>query len=870
VHWQLGRARCAAGTLDWKAAKGYLQVPEGVAEVYVRVVGAGSTDAYVDDIELKRDTVVLPDMPKVSGAARRRVEEKLDRGVVALRTARGVYVGWRLLKGDSDDIAFDVFRCVGDAAPVRANAEPVRWTTDFLDRAAPADSAPVYIVRPAGAARSGLRGLLGRVFDRDRDESSAPTSSHQGATPYVSIKLNGDHKFQKIGIADLDGDGRYDYVIKQPHQNIDPWEKYWYKSPDTYQLEAYRHNGEFMWRIDLGWSIERGIWYSPYIVYDLDGDGKAEVAAKLGEGDPRDPDGRVTGGPEWLVVFDGLTGVERARVPWPSRDGFENYNLASRNQISIAYLDGKTPCLLALRGTYGLMKVDAYEFTGKRLRPLWTYNNEPYGRRFWGQGAHFTHAVDVDGDGRDEVALGSVVLDDTGAPLWSTGLGHPDHSYWGDLDPHRPGMEVYFGIETRNPKNGTCMVDAATGQIIWGLDQPTKHIHGTGLCADIDPTHAGVECYGADADGHELTDVRFMRSAAGEFLRVPGDFGFGPQSVYWDADLQREVLKGGIRDYDGGKHADRTEGSIIVIADILGDWREEIVTSVPGELRIYSTTLPATDRRVCLMQDPIYRLDVAMTAMGYTPVPTTSYCLEATAPGLNLTAMAADDGAPICRVVVSAPLDRAVAGTLELECDEGTLEPSRFAVNVAPGQRFIGAARFSSGSEAKICTTVRAELRGYERPLRGQVDIKAPSKPLTGVPMIQGETFTGQGGGEVKVRDDKPGVIEKAISHWDAKGHWLEWGVKEAPGKYQVVVRYSAAGTAKRHLTFDGQDRGVQQFPGTGGFGDAADTWDHAALQAADGKPLVLELTAAEHVLRLENTDGNGLNLDYLALVPVK
>ena len=158
-------------------------------------------------------------------------------------------------------------------------------------------------------------------------------------------------------------------------------------------------------------------------------------------------------------------------------------------------------------------------------------------------------------------------------------------------------------------------------------------------------------------------------------------------------------------------------------------------------------------------------------------------------------------------------------------------------------------------------------MRGYERPLRGQVGIKAPSKPLTGVPMVQAEKFTGQGGGEVKIRDDKPGVIEKAISHWDAKGHWLEWRFQETPGKYQVVARYSAAGTAKRTVAFDGQDRGAQQFPGTGGFGDTADTWDHTTLKA-DGKPLVLDLTAGEHVLRLENTDGNGLNLDYLLLQP--
>lgn len=102
-----------------------------------------------------------------------------------------------------------------------------------------------------------------------------------------SIRLQGNYLAQKVGIGDLDGDGRLDFVIKQPEGNIDPYEEYWTRSPETYKLEAYRHDGRFLWRFDLGWSIERGIWYSPYLVYDLDGDGKAEVAVKTGEGDPR-------------------------------------------------------------------------------------------------------------------------------------------------------------------------------------------------------------------------------------------------------------------------------------------------------------------------------------------------------------------------------------------------------------------------------------------------------------------------------------------------------------------------------------------------------------------------------------------------------
>ena len=121
---------------------------------------------------------------------------------------------------------------------------------------------------------------------RGQQVLGARTTPGKDVAPYISIPLDGDHTFQKVGIADLDGDGRYDFVIKQPNSNIDPYINYWKPSPETYKLEAYRHDGKFLWRHDLGWSIERGIWYSPYIVCDLDGDGRAEVAVKTGEGDP--------------------------------------------------------------------------------------------------------------------------------------------------------------------------------------------------------------------------------------------------------------------------------------------------------------------------------------------------------------------------------------------------------------------------------------------------------------------------------------------------------------------------------------------------------------------------------------------------------
>ncbi len=587
-----------------------------VDDRYASSTNPGST--YYDYIEF----TPLPDpnrKPKVNGFAQARIEEPLGRGTVAMPVDGGrIYVGWRLLKDDPQDIAFDVHRRVEGASPQKLNKAPLTGTTDFIDVSPAAGVRNEYFVVPVAGGKQGKP-----------SEAAAAVPAQQGQS-YQSIKLDGDHTFQKCGIADLNGDGVYDYVIKQPSANIDPYEKYWKPSPETYKIEAYLSDGTFLWRYDMGWAIERGIWYSPVVVYDLDGDGRAEVCLKAGEGDPRDGDGRVQSGPEYLVVLDGMTGREKARAEWPRREDFPSYNYASRNQLAVAYLDGKTPCLIVERGTYNVIQVRAYQLHAGSLQELWRWSDDEEGGRYRGQGAHSMHAADVDGDGRDEVFLGSAVLDDNGVGLWSTGLGHPDHHYVGDIDPASPGLEVYYGIESRREKDGCCLVEARTGKILWGLDRPTRHIHSTGMCADIDGSIPGIESYSSDTDQEKKSNVRWLFDCRGNILRDDLDWGFGPRTVWWDADLQRELVQGRrIVKYPSEQQIGALEGSVVGFADVLGDWREELIVSLPGELRIYSTTIPARDRRVCLMQDPIYRLDVCIQAMGYTQCPMTTHCPSA-------------------------------------------------------------------------------------------------------------------------------------------------------------------------------------------------------------------------------------------------
>jgi len=593
---------------------GVVTITDGTFDLWVddRFVHAANPGTGYYDCLLFRPVPERVERPKAQGFATQRVRERLDRGLVATPAGPGrVYVSWRLLDSDPAGVAFDVYRSAAGKAPLKLNTAPVARTTDFVDTAAQAGVDYAYSVRTA----------------------TGPQSAAAKVQPdgYVSIKLDPGVTVQKVGVGDLDGDGRYDYVIKQPQENIDPALPWWTPSPDTYKLDAYTPDGRRLWRKDLGWAIERGIWYSPYIVFDFDGDGRAEVAVKTGQGDLRGPDGRVEVGPEWVSILDGATGNELARDNWPSREipGEKyNYNLSSRNQICVAYLDGRTPCLLVARGTYTAIRLVAYQFRrGRGLERLWSWDSrEEAGRgRYNSQGAHIMHAADVDGDGRDEVIVGSAVVDDNGNGLWTTGFGHPDFCFVGDIDPQRPGLEIFYGIEPAHEQNALCLVEARTGKLLWGLQEATTHVGSDGMCADIDPAYPGSECHAVNLDRERHYDRGWLFSAAGRLLSTQRQRTMS-LPVYWDADPQRELVRGReVCDFQGAKHPPQLVGRVVAIADVLGDWREELITSTPGELRIYTTPLPARDRHVCLMQDPIYRIDVAVAAMGYYAAPMLSY-----------------------------------------------------------------------------------------------------------------------------------------------------------------------------------------------------------------------------------------------------
>lgn len=535
--------------------------------------------------------------------------ERLDRGVVAVPAPPGgTLVSWRFLRTDAPNAGFDLYGVDAAGKTEKLDPQPITNASCFL--VPPGKEYRDYQVRQGGVAEvsSGAASRC-RMF----------TAGEGDVLPYYRVKFQGNYPASKVVVADLDGDGALDFVIKQPEQVTDPG--VWHKSQATFKVEAYRSDGTFLWHKDLGWNIEQGIWYSPMVVCDLDGDGKAEVVVKTAplDKDYRNDTGRVLDGPEWCSVLDGMTGAEICRVDWILRGkvsdwGDEVGNRASRHMLGVAWLDGKRPSLLVHRGTYTTMRLDVYNLVNKKLVPVWNWNGDDEKPRVRGQGLHGIQVADIDDDGRDEVILGSAALDDNGKLLWNTGLGHADACYVADIDPARPGLEIMYGIEPPHQSNAICLVEARTGKIIWGCAHATRHAHSQGLLADIDPENPGMEFY----MGEKQFPDRWLYSARTGKLLATEDLGvLAPTPVFWlDGDLKLYVSRERLKQYRG-KDFGRIQGRVLGSGDLFGDWREELLATVPGELRIYSTPVPAATRRVCFLQDRQYRTALAMQGSGY-------------------------------------------------------------------------------------------------------------------------------------------------------------------------------------------------------------------------------------------------------------
>lgn len=605
--------------------------------------------------------------------------ESLDRGVVAVpANGGGVLVSWRLLGDDPTDEAFNVYR---DGR--KLNAKPLTGATNFVDKT---PGAGIYTVRPVSKGAEGPASRPAKVWAEGY--LSIPIEPPPaGVTPTGEAYA---YAANDVSVGDLDGDGRYEIVLKWDPTNSKD-NAFGGYTGDVY-LDAYTLEGQRLWRIDLGRNIRAGAHYTQFQVYDYDGDGKAEIAVRTSDGtidgtgqvlgDPNadwresggerpqadrtgafvQPDGtkvakvqgRILKGPEVLTIFEGATGKALASAPFsPSRDprtdapsveqmtetwGDGYGNRSDRFLAGTAYLDGQRPSILMGRGYYARSTIAAWDYRDGKLTPRWLFDSSaPGNEAYGGQGNHQLSVADVDGDGRDEIIYGAMAVDDDGKGLWSARLFHGDAMHVSDLDPTRPGLEK-FGVHESPRANGgigAAMLDAKTGKILWST--PTEKDTGRGLAADIDPRFPGAEAWGSNQDALYTAQGKVI-----EGVKHPRQTNF---AIWWDGDELRELLdRNQISKWDwktgqtlplltaeGMTSNNGTKATPALSADILGDWREELILRAEDNksLRIYETPYPTDRRLVTLMHDPQYRVSIAWQNTAYNQPPHTSFHLGA-------------------------------------------------------------------------------------------------------------------------------------------------------------------------------------------------------------------------------------------------
>ena len=632
--------------------------------------------------------------------------ENLGRGVIALRASdTTVYVGWRLLGTDPADLAFNVYRATGTGAPVRINAAPLAATTDLVDSGADLAQANSYTVRPVlrGTELPASAPFLLAANTPVQQYLTVPLQRPPGGV--VEVPPGGQvqtitYSPNDASAADLDGDGEYEIVLKWDPSNARDNASAGLSGRQL--IDAYKLDGTLLWRIDLGRNIRSGAHYTQFIVADLDGDGRAEVACKTADGTvdgagtvigdaardyrsltvptdgiqvPATNDaryGKVLAGPEFFTVFDGLTGAALAttnylagRDPLGGWGGIggngnsdNNGNRGDRFLAGLAYLDGELPSVIMARGYYGRSVIAAWDFRNGVLTSRWVFDSGvptatgfPWAGSspFSGQGNHQLSVADVDGDGKHEIIYGAMVVDDNGVGLFSTGLRHGDAMHVSDLVPSRPGLEVYGVHESEGNTlslgtPGMALYDALTGQIIWSF-VPGMDV-GRGMAADIDPRTPGYEFWGATSVG--LVDGQGVRIA-----NAPSSVN---HAVWWDADPLREIEDANwvskwdwntstltrLLTADGAGSNNGTKQNAALTADLLGDWREEVIFRANDNLslRVYSTTIPAANRMYTLMHDPQYRVAIAWQNVGYNQPPHPSFFIGegmAAPPAQNVT-----------------------------------------------------------------------------------------------------------------------------------------------------------------------------------------------------------------------------------------
>ncbi|SIO90321.1 Predicted rhamnogalacturonan lyase in rhamnose utilization cluster [Nocardiopsis sp. JB363] len=703
--------------------------------------------------------------------------ERLDRGLVAVDTDNGVHLGWRLLAhevtGHTDTgLTGPDFRVYRDGKPITTVADG----TNLLDAEGTADSE----YRVAAVVRGREQQASEAVAPWADGHLDIPLQQPEGGTTPVGEDYT--HTANDVSVGDVDGDGQYEFVVKWDPTNSKDVSQVGYTGNTL--IDTYTLDGTLLNRIDLGVNIRSGAHYTQFLVYDLDGDGRAELMFKTAPGtksttygsegevieeghvtlpkedvaagvthdedhrmsaedyhdhvvdmflgwyehpevladnwpatleeafgiDPeydyplsrvdaealadhlmdvyapgrsennrlREFEGFVVDGPEYLTVFDGLTGQELDTIPYnPGRgdDGLlwgdyamsrvEPGNRVDRFLAGVVHLDGRTPSAIFARGYYTRSVIVAHDFDGERIRERWVadsghvpmdnpFDDTPHGGvgtdpehgTLAGQGFHSLSVADVDGDHRQEIVYGAATLNSdgtlrysshatlppgSGSPGESVKLGHGDAMHTGRFTPDGD-VRIWTVHEGATwAPYGQAMRDADTGEVLFGTYSGRDT--GRGMVGDVDPASPGYEVWssmppGEDGDGG-------LWSAEGERLgeEVPGT----NMSIRWAGDMTTQIIEGAevdgvvetptIEDWnrgtllnaEGTSTNNGTKGNPSLVADVFGDWREELVlrTEDGTALRVHTSTEETEHMLHTLMHDPQYRVGIASQQTTY-------------------------------------------------------------------------------------------------------------------------------------------------------------------------------------------------------------------------------------------------------------
>ena len=602
--------------------------------------------------------------------------EQLNRGVVAFRSEGKVIVSWRILTTDAVSQPFDIYR-----NGTKLNKRSIKRGGSFF-----IDNDPIPIEATYEVRGGGINGSY--TLMPDAPEGYLPVTLQKPADGMTPDGQTYTYSANDASVADVDGDGQYEILLLWSPSNAHDNAHDGFTGPTLF--DCYTLEGRQLWRIDLGKNIRSGAHYVPFIFYDLDGDGKAELIVKTSDG-TRDGLGRIIGdsladyrhrpqpadsaliptpqrewskynrkgrpktgriltGAEYITVFNGLTGEAMDTKPYlPERGelklwGDDYANRSDRMLAAVGYLDGVHASAIFCRGYYTRTVLAAWDWDGHELKQHWVFDTNLPGTgkdgkphsTYAGQGNHNLRVADVDGDGCDEITYGSMCVDHDGIGLYNTGMGHGDALHLMAFDPNSRELQVWDCHE--NKRDGSDFRNARTGEIIFQV--PSKSDVGRAMAADIDPTNPGLEMWSTDSHGIRDIKGEVLFSAQDpddpqhqQHLKLGDRYLSVNFGIWWDGDLLRELLdRGAVSKYDWKQHAiidliqfpgivfnNGTKSNPCLSADILGDWREEVIARTPdsSELRIFISPIPTDYRINCLMQDIPYRLSTAAQNVGY-------------------------------------------------------------------------------------------------------------------------------------------------------------------------------------------------------------------------------------------------------------